>query len=97
MGRNYDSCDAYKREGVSAVTNWYDEIKNYDYATQKKIDPAGCAIGHFTQAVWADMRKLGFGIAVSPKGRLIGKNNCFNLVIFLVLCRYFPAGNIVND
>ena len=73
-GGIYNNGDAYKTGGVSALTNWYDEIKNYDYATQKKMDPAGCAIGHFTQAVWAKTTKVGFGIAVSPKGKMFGKN-----------------------
>ncbi|CAL8097279.1 unnamed protein product [Orchesella dallaii] len=56
---------------------WYDEVKNYDY----NKPGFSSATGHFTQLVWKNSQKLGFGHAQS---------NGFTAGVAL----YSPAGNV---
>uniref|UniRef100_T1GJX7 SCP domain-containing protein n=1 Tax=Megaselia scalaris TaxID=36166 RepID=T1GJX7_MEGSC len=74
MGVGMDSVDASK-----PVQAWYDEIKLYDF--QKPVfDPK---IGHFTQLVWKNSKKL--GVAIAQKEKTI-----------IVVANYDPPGNIKN-
>jgi pathogenesis-related protein 1 len=43
----------------SAVTAWYEEIREYDFIKPELDDKAG----HFTQVVWRSTKQLGCGIA----------------------------------
>ncbi len=76
------------KDGVAiaqdAISRWYNEERNYNYATQKST---GGLIGHFTQIVWKDTTKVGCGVA---QGRSNGFNRTF------VVCQYSPAGNVVG-
>ncbi|TGZ64624.1 hypothetical protein CRM22_006301 [Opisthorchis felineus] len=60
------------------VTNlWYSEIENYKYGDNVQME-----CGHFTQVVWKDTKKAGFGRAYTKDGRKI-----------YVVGRYHPPGN----
>ena len=49
---------------TTSTKNWYNEVKLYRY---NNPGPAK-KTGHFTQVVWKDSRKLGFGVAYGKKG-----------------------------
>ncbi|KAH6943231.1 hypothetical protein HPB50_017957 [Hyalomma asiaticum] len=68
-------------KGSMVVKSWYDEIKQYDF-NHPGFRPG---IGHFTQLVWKDSRRLGTGIARGRKGTLY------------VVCVYDPRGNIMTQ
>jgi uncharacterized protein YkwD len=54
-------------DGITAVCNWYNEIKFYDFTTGTTTDPNE-AIGHFTQVVWDETSFFGIGSACAlPK------------------------------
>lgn len=70
----------------SAVDAWGNERSLYDFSTRH---PTGFteATGHFTQLVWKATRQTGCA-AVDCASSLGG---------VLVVCEYYPAGNIVGD
>jgi hypothetical protein len=55
-----------KELGNDAVTEWYNEINDYDYS-----NPVYC---HFSQVVWNSSSKLGIGIALGEKSVIIVAN-----------------------
>jgi len=77
MGENLYTCSGFKPDGGEPVTNWYDEIKVYDFKSGRS---KGGAIGHFTQVIWKDSKYLGMVIS--------GKDN-----EYFVVANYFPEGN----
>lgn len=71
-----------------AVTNWYDEVSDYDYS-----NPGfSMGTGHFTQVVWKGSTELGCGAA---EGTATFDGTRFNA--FYVVCHYAPAGNMMGD
>ncbi|XP_066935360.1 uncharacterized protein [Clytia hemisphaerica] len=81
VGENLFGSSSSDATSADAVTSWYNEINNYNFATGTKLSPEGGDIGHFTQLVWASSTKLGCGMAKSDKGTY-------------VVSRYLPAGNM---
>jgi pathogenesis-related protein 1 len=65
-----------------AVAAWYAEKKQYTY---RKFRMGGPDVGHYTQLVWRNTKKVGMGIAKSSDG-----------VIFIV-ANYYPAGNYIGQ
>ncbi|CAF1443647.1 unnamed protein product [Rotaria sordida] len=67
-----------KINGATAVTSWYNEIKDYNF------NNGGFSMktGHFTQVVWRSTKKLGVGVAYGDGGRSI-----------YVVAQYSPPGN----
>ena len=59
---------------------WYLENKFYDYTGNS----FNSSIGHFTQMIWKDTKKVGFGFSLDDDGN------------FYVVANYFPAGNYKN-
>jgi len=68
-----------------AVDRWVDEYKNYDFTNHKS---KGGDVGHFTQVVWRDTKKVGCGLALVE--RKDGWIWCY------VVCCYHPTGNVVD-
>ena len=68
---------------TDASVGWYEEINDYRYSKIKKIR-IGRPVGHYTQMVWKNTKKVGIAYAVSKKGSVY------------VVARYFPAGNIIG-
>jgi len=71
--------------GNKAVSDWYSEVKDYNYASPG----FSTNTGHFTQAVWKGSTQLGCGAAqgTATKGGT-------NYNAFYVVCQYAPAGNV---
>uniref|UniRef100_A0A0D9QVK6 GLI pathosis related 1 n=1 Tax=Chlorocebus sabaeus TaxID=60711 RepID=A0A0D9QVK6_CHLSB len=69
----------------SAITNWYDEIQDYDF--KNRICKKVC--GHYTQVVWADSYKV--GCAVQFCSKVSGFDALSNGAHFI--CNYGPGGN----
>ena len=69
---------------TDASVGWYEEIKDYRYSKIKRRR-IGPPIGHYTQMVWKNTKKVGIAYAVSKKGSVY------------VVARYFPAGNTVGE
>jgi len=65
------------------VRGWYDEIELYNYNNPKFSKD----VGHFTQLVWRDTKRVGCATAIStgPKGG-----------VFLT-CNYDPPGNVMGQ
>ena len=63
---------------------WYNEIKDYKYSKIKRYR-IGPKIGHYTQMVWKDTKKVGIASAVSKNGKVY------------VVARYFPVGNYLGE
>jgi uncharacterized protein YkwD len=74
--------------GKEAVTNWYNEVSDYNYANPGFSGKTG----HFTQVVWKGSTQLGCGAA---QGRATLNGTNFNA--FYVVCHYAPAGNMMGD
>lgn len=66
-----------------AVQSWYKEIKDYTFG---QPDPGVkfSKVGHFTQLVWKDSKRLGVGKAISGSKAVY------------VVCNYDPPGNFKN-
>ena len=78
LGENIYCCLGKEIEGDLMTTTWYEEINEYNF------DNPGFSseTGHFTQIVWKDTKKVGFGFAQSSSG------------IYYGVGYYFPVGNI---
>ncbi|XP_020824535.1 glioma pathogenesis-related protein 1 [Phascolarctos cinereus] len=78
------SIGAFSEE--SAIKMWNDEVKNYNFQTQKCTH----VCGHYTQVVWANSYKVGCAVQFCPKltGTPISNGALF-------VCNYGPAGNYV--
>ncbi|NEO60722.1 MAG: secretion protein [Moorea sp. SIO4G2] len=74
--------------GNQAVTNWYQEVSNYDYANPGFSG----STGHFTQVVWKKSTQLGCGAAQGVKTIQGRQYNAF-----YVVCQYGPAGNVLGQ
>ncbi|XP_047405755.1 glioma pathogenesis-related protein 1 [Sciurus carolinensis] len=69
----------------SAISNWYDEIQDYDFNTRRCTK----VCGHYTQVVWANSYKVGCAVQFCP--RVSGFESLSNGAHFI--CNYGPAGN----
>ncbi|KAF4010099.1 hypothetical protein G4228_001385 [Cervus hanglu yarkandensis] len=67
----------------SAITDWYDEVKHYDFKTRK----CNKVCGHYTQVVWADSYKVGCAVHFCPQ--VSGFRGLLNGAHFI--CNYGPA------
>ncbi|XP_002168712.1 uncharacterized protein LOC100204650 [Hydra vulgaris] len=65
---------------VKASTSWYNEISKYNF----KKPGFSMNTGHFTQVVWKESKKVGFGIAKHKNGKVI------------VVAQYLPRGNMMG-
>lgn len=90
-----DSMNTIKPENI--VQAWYDEVKDFD---KSKIDRpydgssgAGFAkIGHYTQMIWADTKKIGCGAVRFVENKIFFNYNSIHLI-----CNYGPGGNMIGD
>lgn len=71
--------------GSGAVSDWYNEVKDYNYASPGFSSETG----HFTQVVWKGSTELGCGAA---QGTATIEGTKYNA--FYVVCQYAPAGNV---
>ena len=71
-----------------AVTNWYNEVSDYDYNNPGFSSETG----HFTQVVWKNSTQLGCGAARGVKTIQGTQYNAF-----YVVCQYAPAGNVIGQ
>ena len=78
LGENIYWCSGRPIEGAAMTTEWYDEIKDYNFNSPGFKN----GTGHFTQVVWKESKQVGFGYAQSSDGGYFGVAN------------YFPAGNM---
>ncbi|XP_060633420.1 glioma pathogenesis-related protein 1-like [Anolis sagrei] len=69
---------------TAALTNWYNEVKYYDYDTQH----CSYVCGHYTQMVWATSYKIGCAVHFCPRVRGFSYPNAAHLI-----CNYGPGGN----
>ncbi|XP_004676563.2 PREDICTED: glioma pathogenesis-related protein 1 [Condylura cristata] len=69
----------------SAITSWYNEVKDYNFKGNK----CSHVCGHYTQLVWANTYKV--GCAVEFCQRVSGFESLSNGAHFI--CDYGPAGN----
>ncbi|XP_061495696.1 glioma pathogenesis-related protein 1 [Rhineura floridana] len=67
-----------------ALTDWYNEVQYYNYATQN----CNYVCGHYTQMVWATSYKVGCAVHFCPK---VKGFNIPNAALFI--CNYGPGGN----
>ncbi|BFZ19714.1 hypothetical protein BsWGS_22753 [Bradybaena similaris] len=80
-------------EPAEVVQAWYDEVKDYNYATSKCKTGAMC--GHYTQVVWANSLAVGCGVKYCERlqgAEQHGFSRGYNLV-----CNYGPSGNYVGQ
>ncbi|XP_072212472.1 glioma pathogenesis-related protein 1-like [Excalfactoria chinensis] len=68
-----------------ALTDWFNEVRNYDFNTRHCTDKCG----HYTQVVWATSYKVGCAVHFC---HTIHNLQGFNKVAHFV-CDYGPAGN----
>lgn len=71
--------------GNEAVSKWYNEINDYNYASPG----FSTTTGHFTQVVWKGSTQLGCG-AAQGTATIEG----INYNAFYVVCHYSPGGNV---
>ena len=67
----------------SVSNEWYDEKDNYDFQKGKPKDK-DYDFEHFTQIVWKNSKKVGFGIYSKEK-------------FFIFVANYSPKGNNKNE
>ncbi|XP_027777835.1 glioma pathogenesis-related protein 1 [Marmota flaviventris] len=85
LGENIWTGSLFLFSESSAISNWYNEIKDYDFNTRRCTK----VCGHYTQVVWADSYKVGCAVQFCP--RVSGFESLSNGAHFI--CNYGPAGN----
>jgi len=78
LGENLYWCRGMLINGADMTTDWYDEIKDYNFNNPRFQR----GTGHFTQVVWKGSKQVGFGYAQASDGGYYGVAN------------YYPCGNI---
>lgn len=76
MKFNLKEAQLYYRSGNDVTNEWYSEENDYDYKGKFSANT-----GHFTQLVWKNTQRVGFGFAIDETG------------MFYAVANYFPAGN----
>ncbi|VDO03943.1 unnamed protein product [Rodentolepis nana] len=71
----------FKLTGTEATLMWYSEIADYDFEKGDQID-----CGHFTQCIWKDTKRAGFGMSKTREGD-----------VAIVVGQYRPPGNYSGD
>ncbi len=85
FGQSADNCRSYAQ---TALNNWYDQSKNYDYEKGAAKDGSS-VVGGFTQLVWNSSTKIGCGLAFGPL-----KDGFYS---YFVVCNFTPAGNVQGE
>uniref|UniRef100_A0A8D0GNV6 SCP domain-containing protein n=1 Tax=Sphenodon punctatus TaxID=8508 RepID=A0A8D0GNV6_SPHPU len=67
-----------------AITNWYEEVKDYNYVSNSCTG----ICGHYTQVVWATSYKVGCAVHFCPRVTDFSGPNAAHFI-----CNYGPAGN----
>jgi len=80
LGENVVKANKFYLNGDLISKIWYDENSKYHY--DGAFTPT---TGHFTQMVWKNTRKVGFGYASRDDGQ------------FFAVAFYYPAGNYKNE
>ena len=80
----YNSKSITKKPFERASIAWLDEKKDFTYSTIK-VDKNFYKIGHYTQMIWAETKKVGIGAYSNNKGNVY------------VVARYSPAGNVIGE
>jgi len=77
----------------TADTVWYGEEEKYNYQTGPEGGIYAPTVGHFTQMVWSESTKVGYGVAegVSPRYAKYGRK------FVVVVAKYQTPGNYVDD
>jgi hypothetical protein len=80
-----------------AIHLFYSEVLNYKFSTKTQFqDNKNNNIGHFTQLVWKNTKRMGCGAMYEdnwPLKALPGINGAY----IVVVCRFLPSGNIPTD
>lgn len=67
----------------SAASDWYSEVKYYNFDAPGW---QGGVAGHFTQMVWKATKRIGCGVCWCKKKGMT-----------LLVCSYFPPGNVLGQ
>lgn len=70
-----------------ATRSWQSEVRNYNFATGKPINPSK-PIGHFTAQVWKKVSSVGFGFCATTNGKY---------TVLYVVANYGPTPNVVGQ
>ena len=63
---------------------WYNEIIHYKYSKIRRYR-IGPKVGHYTQMIWRDTKKVGIASAISKNGKVY------------IVARYYPRGNFFGE
>jgi hypothetical protein len=84
---------------TNAVTNWGNEMANYNYDTNSCNDNKVC--GHYTQMIWANTGDVGCGIQDCPIIKNLSPAAKTNPKWpdggTLLVCQYSPPGNYIGQ
>lgn len=81
-GENLAYASGQQLSPQQVVTMWGEEVKDYNYATNKCKPGKVC--GHYTQVVWRNTKQVGCGMA---------RNNSKEIWV----CNYNPPGNYIGQ
>lgn len=70
---------------TNAAKTWYNEYNEYKYYDYSRpgFSPS---TGHFTQMIWVQTKSIGCGTKYCPQNSMR-----------IVVCRYYPPGNVLNE
>jgi len=96
MADSWNSVDNMDWGLSTKVQSWYDEVKDWPAANVGSFSSVGATgvIGHYTQVVWAETKKVGCGVIYYRDQADWAASYPYRKSL---TCNYWPGGNFMNQ
>ena len=93
---SWNSVNDFDWQLSTKIQSWYDEVKDFPSDNVKAFSMNGATgvIGHYTQVVWAETKKVGCGVMYYKDSRPKSSSYPYRKTL---VCNYYPPGNYLGQ